>query len=129
MLAKSYFIGDYNIVDKTANRLTTKLKECFEETEIDIAKVMALGSDGAAPMTGCKNGVGVQLRRVNPFMIQFHCAVHKLALCTAQAADSVSLMQKYKDSLRSIEEFPIIGFYLYHVTSAGQSSNWTTSGI
>ena len=29
----------------------------------------------------------------------------------------------------SIEEFPINGFYLYHVTSAGQSSNWTTSGI
>ena len=28
-----------------------------------------------------------------------------------------------------IEEFPIIGFYLYHVTSAGESSNWTTSGI
>ena len=27
------------------------------------------------------------------------------------------------------EEFPIIGFYLYHVTLAGQSSNWTTSGI
>ena len=24
---------------------------------------------------------------------------------------------------------PIIGFYLYHVTSAGQFSNWTTSGI
>ena len=31
--------------------------------------------------------------------------------------------------IKSIEEFPIIGFYLYHVTSAGQSSNWTTSGI
>ena len=30
---------------------------------------------------------------------------------------------------RLIEEFPIIGFYLYHVTSLGQSSNWTTSGI
>ena len=29
----------------------------------------------------------------------------------------------------AIEEFPIIRFYLYHVTSAGQSSNWTTSGI
>ena len=28
-----------------------------------------------------------------------------------------------------IEEFPIIGFYLYHVTSAGQYSNWTTSGL
>ena len=32
-------------------------------------------------------------------------------------------------SIIGIEEFPIIGFYLYHVTSAGQSSNWTTSGI
>ena len=63
---------------------------------------MALGSDRAATMTGCKNGVGVQLRRVNPVTIQFHCAAHKLALCIAQAADSVSLMQKYKDSLRSI---------------------------
>ena len=30
---------------------------------------------------------------------------------------------------KAIEEFPIIGFYLYHVTSAGQPSNWTTSGI
>ena len=35
--------------------------------------------------------------------------------------------EKYNCAL--IEEFPIIGFYLYHVTSAGQSSNWTTSGI
>ena len=33
------------------------------------------------------------------------------------------------DAYVTIEEFPIIGFYLYHVTSAGQSSNWTTSGI
>ena len=47
---------------------------------IDIAKVIALGSDGAASMTGCKNGVGVQLRQVKPFMIQFHCAAHKLTL-------------------------------------------------
>ena len=33
------------------------------------------------------------------------------------------------DIIPIIEEFPIIGFYLYHVTLAGQSSNWTTSGI
>ena len=29
----------------------------------------------------------------------------------------------------SIDPFPIIGFYLYHVISADQSNNWTTSGI
>ena len=35
----------------------------------------------------------------------------------------------FKMPCRRIEEFPIIGFYLYHVTSAGLSSNWTSSGI
>ena len=35
----------------------------------------------------------------------------------------------FKMPCRRIEEFPIIGFYIYHVTSAGLSSNWTTSGI
>ena len=29
----------------------------------------------------------------------------------------------------TIDPFPIIGFYLYHVISADQSNNWTTSGI
>ena len=29
----------------------------------------------------------------------------------------------------SIDPFPIIGFYLYHVISADQSNNWTSSGI
>ena len=28
-----------------------------------------------------------------------------------------------------IDPFPIIGIYLYHVISADQSNNWTTSGI
>ena len=28
-----------------------------------------------------------------------------------------------------IDPFPIIRYYLYHVISADQSSNWTTSGI
>ena len=40
-----------------------------------------------------------------------------------------NLTQILQGDMVLIEEFPIIGFYLYHVTSAGQSSNWTTSGI
>ena len=98
----SYFIGDYDITDKTANGLTTKLKDCFEEAGIDIMKTMALGTDGASTMTGRKNGVGAQLRRENPYMIQFHCAAHKLALCTSQAAENVTLLKRYKETLTSI---------------------------
>lgn len=99
---KSYFVGDYDITDKTANAITDKLMDCFNEAGIDIQKTMALGSDGASTMTGVRNGVGVQLRRQNPYMLQFHCAAHKLALCTSQAAEKVALMKKYKDTLQSI---------------------------
>ena len=42
---------------------------------------------------------------------------------------STKIHDKHDDFAFEIEEFPIIGFYLYHVTSAVQSSNWTTSGI
>ena len=35
----------------------------------------------------------------------------------------------FKQRNRPIDPFPIIGFYLYHVISANQSNNWTTSGI
>lgn len=68
--------------------------ECFNEAGIDIKKTMALGSDGASTMTGNRNGVGVQLRRKNPHMLQFQCAAHKLALCTSQAAE-IALLKKY----------------------------------
>ena len=34
-----------------------------------------------------------------------------------------------QEVLLAIDPFPIIGFYLYHVISADQFNNWTTSGI
>lgn len=82
--------------------MTLKLKDAFNDSGKDMLKLMALGSDGASTMTGCKNGVGTQLKRENPFLIQFHCVAHKLALCTSQAAEGVPLLTKYKDTMRSI---------------------------
>ncbi len=86
---ETYFIGDYDITDKTANGITEKLREASDNAGIEMEKCMALGTDGASTMMGKKNGVGVQLQRLNPYMLQFHCSAHKLALCTEQAAAKV----------------------------------------
>ena len=50
-------------------------------------------------------------------------------ICPIQSDIKIQPFPLYTCSLITKEEFPIIGFYLYHVTSAGQSSNWPTSGI
>ena len=36
-------------------------------------KFMGLGTDGAAVMTGCRNGVGMKLKQLNDKMVQVHC--------------------------------------------------------
>lgn len=95
-------MGDFDITDKTADGVTSKLQEAFNESGIEKTKMMALGSDVASTMTGCRNGVGTQLKRDNAFLIQFHCATHKLALCTSQVAEGVPLLARYKDTLQSL---------------------------
>jgi hypothetical protein len=90
MKPETYFLGDINIENKTANGITEKLLGLFEQYKIDLKKIVALGTDGASTMMGHRNGVSVQLRRKNPYMLQFHCSAHRLALCTEQSASDVS---------------------------------------
>ncbi len=50
----------------TADALTRKIMEFAEENNLDIKKQLAgFGSDGAAVMVGCRNGVATQLKRVS----------------------------------------------------------------
>ncbi|XP_077863952.1 zinc finger protein 862-like [Saccoglossus kowalevskii] len=39
---------------------------------------------------------------INPFIISIHCIAHRLALCTSQAAKSVTYLQKYSQILTDI---------------------------
>ena len=48
---------------------------------ISLDKLIALGSDGAANMTGVKGGLAALLRRdVNPELVNVHCFAHRLEL-------------------------------------------------
>jgi len=41
---------------------------------------MGLGTDGAAVMIGCRNGVGVKLKEHTNMMVQVHCVTHTTSL-------------------------------------------------
>ena len=75
------------------------------EFGISMSKVFALGSDGAAAMTGCLNCVSALLKGNNPLLINCHCIGHKRALRVSQAADKVSQKKGYRDSPCSVYSF------------------------
>ena len=47
------------IPDGTALTIYDKLREILEADAIDINKMVGFGSDGAAVMVGCRNGVSI----------------------------------------------------------------------
>ena len=53
-------------------------------------------------MTGRKTGVTGKLLEHNPAIINIHCMAHRLALCTSQAADKVSYLKEYQQTVTNI---------------------------
>ena len=50
-------------------------------------------------MTGRENGVAALIKRKNSYFISVHCAAHRLALASLQAADKVEVIAQYQKSL------------------------------
>ncbi|KAG1671201.1 hypothetical protein GQR58_016538 [Nymphon striatum] len=76
---------------------------CFLEIHgIPVAKVVGLGSNGAAVMTGKGKGVTGLLLNQNPLMINIHCIAHRLALVTEQAAKDIPGINDIKDTIVSV---------------------------
>lgn len=89
---KNHFVGNF---EKDATTITNMLITVLTERGVPSEKILFLGSDGASVMTGVKNGVSAQLKRISPYLLNIHCVAHRLALCTSQAASKLDTMQKY----------------------------------
>ena len=73
-----------------------------ENYDLNHTNCLGFGSDGASVMTGCDNGVAALLKRKNPYLLSLHCAAHKLALASSQAAKKVPAIAQYQKSLSAI---------------------------
>ena len=54
-----------------------------------MTKCKALGTDGAATMAGCSNGVPTRLNTITPSAIGAHCEAHRLKLTFSQAENAI----------------------------------------
>ena len=81
----------------------------MSELDVPLTKVMSMGSDGAAVMTGRNKGCKGILLRSNPHMVNVHCVAHSLALCTFQAAEAIPVFKEHQQILIDL-------FYYFHAS-------------
>jgi len=89
-------------------RPTFRSRNNLHPIGVDLAYMVGQGYDGAAAMSGDKNGVQKHIAEKCPSALYVHCAAHSLNLCLMKAADvpeiraALTLMNStavfYKDS-------------------------------
>ncbi|XP_064597997.1 zinc finger protein 862-like [Liolophura sinensis] len=68
-------------------------------------KVLGLGTDGAAVMTGRHNGLGAKLVRRNKNIVHIRCVAHRLNLAVSQAGKSIEYCKNYHAMIHSLYQF------------------------
>ncbi|XP_067022911.1 uncharacterized protein C17orf113-like [Acropora muricata] len=103
------FVGNKRITNCTASGIKDALCEFLEEKGLvqgdDYSRIVGLGTDGAAVMTGRHNGLGVKLKQLNNILIQVHCLAHRLNLAASQASKDIDYLERYRGQINSIYKF------------------------
>lgn len=99
------FLTDLRITAATGKAIFSEIKQHLQTRDIPIKLVLGLGTDGASTMTGTKEGLTGQFLRESPHLLNTHCAAHRIALCTEQAAKKVPTMAEYQHNLESVYYF------------------------
>ena len=74
-----------------------RLVGILEEKGLDRECLISLGTDGASTMVGKRSGVTTRFKNVNPFILSTHCASHRLAIVSSQAANKIPCLVKYQE--------------------------------
>ncbi|KAK5865246.1 hypothetical protein PBY51_016423 [Eleginops maclovinus] len=99
------FLGNYDVDCGNARCIYDRLVAVLREIDVELSRVIGLGSDGASVMMGRHGGVGALLKQVNPFSIQVHCVAHRAALAALDAEKSVDNITSYKNTISSVYSF------------------------
>ena len=72
----------------------TGLLSRLDRDGITVQQLSSFGSDGASVMLGGVSGVATRLLRINPFLVAFHCVLHRQQLGCSGAADDIAYLKR-----------------------------------
>lgn len=117
---ESKFVGIKSVEKADALHISNAISTIMEGVCDDWgSKLVALGTDGAAVMTGAKNGVVSRLKGDRAYIIGIHCMAHRLELTFSDAVRSNVMFQKVEDLLS--------GLYTFYHTSPLNRANLVNS--
>ena len=99
------FVGNYDVHSGTAQCIFDKVAEILRGRNVELSRVIGLGSDGASVMMGRHAGVGALLKKESVFSIQVHCVAHRTALAAIDAAKAVDRVGAYKRTISAVYSF------------------------
>jgi hypothetical protein len=85
-----------------AETIVNRVLDELKQKGLDVSKMVGIGTDGASVMTGRHNGVVVRLREHSPALVGVHCAAHRCALASSQAAKQIPELADYSRTVTSI---------------------------
>ena len=87
------------VVNGKARTIVEALRKYLASIGVPLGKIIGIGTDGAATMLGCNNGVVTILRRSNPQLIGTWCCAHRLSLVAHWAGKEVPALTKVEETL------------------------------
>lgn len=102
---KNAFISDPRKGDGCAQTITVTIKEELISTNINLTEMSSFGSNGAAVLSGRKNGVWAKLKQKNTSLITNPCKDHRLALACRDSYKSVKTMNKLDGTLDNMHKY------------------------
>ncbi|XP_070579085.1 zinc finger protein 862-like [Ptychodera flava] len=111
---ESHFLSVSMLTRATSEQLHLEVKGILSKKGLSLSNLISLGTDGASTMTGSRQGLTTRFKKDNPFILSQHCAAHKLALASGQAADCVSYLVKYQATVNDLYKY-------YHYSPKNQT--------
>lgn len=110
--AKTSYISNIELNDGTSESIFTAVQNCLKEKGIpdNLSSTVAVCTDGANAMFGCRNGVVKKMQGINDKILGIHCLAHRLSLCLSDASKSIPQISKFQDTLKSV--------FVYYSSSA-----------
>ena len=97
-----HFLGLFSLSARDAASIFAALKAFLADSDIDAWKLRGQGCDGAATLSGTKNGVQMHIHTLASRALFVHCRAHVLQLCCVSAASCMPSLMKVFATLMSV---------------------------
>ena len=98
------FVGLYTVPWTDSNALASIIKDALVRLNLPLSKATGQCYDGAANMSGIRNGIAAQLSKGEAKAVYIHCYGHSLNVAAADTIKSSKVMKPALDTIHEISK-------------------------